>query len=124
MASLSIMADFVTAFISARATDRMLTAGLWWFAVLWLACLGGCVASFLTVVWDRMGTGEGIVFPRSRCPECDHEIRWRHNIPVLGWLLLGGKCYDCGSRIPVKHPIFEAILALAFVLLGLATPWL
>ena len=63
---------------------------MWWFAVIWLGALGGCVGSFLTVVWDRLGTGEGFVFPRSRCPECDHEIRWYHNLPIVGWLLLAG----------------------------------
>jgi prepilin signal peptidase PulO-like enzyme (type II secretory pathway) len=110
--------------ISARTTDHLLTTGLWWFAVVWLGCLGGCVGSFLTVVGDRLGTGEGFVFPRSRCPECDHEIRWYHNVPVLGWLLLRGRCYDCGARIPVKHPLIEAAFALLFILIGLATPWL
>jgi leader peptidase (prepilin peptidase)/N-methyltransferase len=100
--------------------DRLLTDVLWWLAVLWFACLGGCLGSFLTVVWDRLGTGEGFVLPRSRCPECDHAIRWYHNIPVLGWILLSGRCYDCGSRIPVKHPLIEAIFALAFVFIGLA----
>src|SRR5262245_55616520 len=110
--------------ISPRTTDHVLTTGLWWFAIIWLGCLGGCVASFLTVVWDRLGTGEGFVFPRSRCPECDHEIRWYHNLPIVGWLLLQGQCYDCGSRIPAKHVLIEAMFALLFMLIGLATPWL
>jgi leader peptidase (prepilin peptidase)/N-methyltransferase len=64
------------------------------------------------------------VFPRSRCPECDHEIRWYHNLPIVGWFLLRGRCYDCGSRIPIKHPLIEAAFALAFMGIGLATPWL
>jgi leader peptidase (prepilin peptidase)/N-methyltransferase len=110
--------------VSLRTTDHVLTAGMWWIAVIFLGCLGGCVASFLTVVWDRLGTGEGFVFPSSRCPECDHEIRWYHNLPIVGWLLLRGRCYDCGARISVKHPLVEAVFALAFILIGLATPWL
>jgi prepilin signal peptidase PulO-like enzyme (type II secretory pathway) len=110
--------------ISARTTDHWLTAAMWCFAIVWLGMLGGCVASFLTVVWDRLGTGEGFVFPRSRCPECDHEIRWYHNVPIVGWLLLRGRCHDCGSRIPVKHVLIEAAFALVFILIGLATPWL
>jgi prepilin signal peptidase PulO-like enzyme (type II secretory pathway) len=114
----------VIAAISARTTDHLLTSALWWFAVLWLGAFGGCVASFLTVVWDRLGTGEGFVLPRSRCPECDHELRWYHNLPIVGWFLLGGRCYDCGSRIPFKHPLIEAIFALIFIAIGLATPWL
>ena len=110
--------------ISAKAADHILTAGMWWFAVIWLGVFGGCVGSFLTVVWDRMGTDEGFVLPRSRCPECDHEIRWYHNIPVLGWLLLRGRCYDCGSPIPIKHPLIELAFGIAFIAAGLATPWL
>ena len=110
--------------VSFQTTDQLLTDAMWWFVVIWLAALGGCVGSFLTVVWDRLGTGEGIVFPRSRCPECDHDIRWYHNLPIVGWILLCGRCYDCGSRIPIKHPLIEAFFALLFVLIGLATPWL
>jgi leader peptidase (prepilin peptidase)/N-methyltransferase len=110
----------ILARIPFHTRDRLLTDVLWWMAVIWFACLGGCIGSFLTVVWDRLGTGEGFVLPRSRCPECDHAIRWYHNIPVLGWILLGGRCYDCASRIPAKHPLIEAIFALAFVFIGLA----
>jgi prepilin signal peptidase PulO-like enzyme (type II secretory pathway) len=110
--------------LSPRTTDQVLTSALWWFAILWLGAFGGCVGSFLTVVWDRLGSDEGFVFPASRCPECDHTIRWYHNIPVIGWFLLRGRCYDCGSRIPAKHPIIEAAFALLFIGIGLATPWL
>ena len=119
---MDIPADILA--ISPRTTDHLLTSGMWWFAIVWLGCLGGCVGSFLTVVWDRLGTGEGFVFPRSRCPECDHELRWYHNTPILGWMMLRGRCYDCGSRIGVKHLVVQAIFAAIFVAIGLATPWL
>jgi leader peptidase (prepilin peptidase)/N-methyltransferase len=104
--------------ISSQTQDRLLTNVLWWIAILWFGCLGGCVGSFLTVVWDRLGTGEGFVLPRSRCPECDHPIRWYHNIPVVGWLLLWGRCYDCGSRIP--HRISDTSLVQRRTALGSA----
>jgi len=121
----SLMDDgMLMAIITARTTDHALTPTLWWVVIVWLGALGSCVGSFLTVVWDRLGTGEGIVFPRSRCPECDHEIRWYHNIPILGWLVLGGRCHDCGARIPVKHLVVESFFAALFILAGLATPWL
>jgi leader peptidase (prepilin peptidase)/N-methyltransferase len=107
-----------------QSADHWLSTAMWWFVILWLGAVGGCVGSFLTVVWDRMGTGEGIVFPASHCPECDHPLRCYHNVPVLGWIVLGGRCYDCGERIPIKHPLVEAIFALMFILIGLATPWL
>lgn len=110
--------------ISPSAINTGLTAVMWWGAILWLACLGGCVGSFLNVVWDRLGTDQGIIFPRSRCPECDHELRWYHNTPILGYLMLRGRCYDCGARIGIKHPLVEALFAALFVMIGLATPWL
>ena len=111
-------------FVSPSTFDHAMTTALWWFAIVWLGCLGGCVGSFLNVVWDRLGTGEGFVFPRSRCPECDRAIRWYHNLPVVGWLVLRGRCYECGARIPLKHPLVEACFAAAFIALGLWSPWL
>ena len=108
--------------VSARTLDHALTRSLWWFIVIWLGMLGGCVGSFLNVVWDRMGTGEGIVLPRSRCPECDHPLRWYHNLPIVGWLMLRGRCYDCGAPIPIKHPLVEALFAAVFIAIGLCTP--
>ena len=115
---------FICAQFSARSTDQLLTTGMWWFMIIWLGCVGACIGSFLTVVWDRLGTGEGVIFPCSRCPECDHALRWYHNLPVIGWLLLRGRCYDCSAPIPVKHPLVEALFGLVFILIGLATPWL
>lgn len=114
----------IFAAITARTTDRWLTTAMWWFIVVWLGCVGGSVGSFLTVVWDRLGTSEGFVLPRSRCPECDRAIRWYHNLPIFGWIILRGRCYDCGARIPLKHLLVEAFFALVFILIGLATPWL
>jgi leader peptidase (prepilin peptidase)/N-methyltransferase len=114
----------LTTIVSPRTADHLMTTALWWFAILWLGCLGGCVGSFFNVVWDRLGTGTGIVFPRSRCPQCGHAIRWYHNLPVLGWLMLRGRCYDCGGPIPIKHPLVEGFFATLFILAGLLSPWL
>jgi leader peptidase (prepilin peptidase) / N-methyltransferase len=47
--------------------------------------------------------------PRSRCPQCGHQLAWHENIPLLGWLRLGGKCAACGTRISVRYPIVEAL---------------
>ena len=52
--------------------------------------------------------------PRSRCPHCGHVLAWHENIPLLGWLRLGGKCSSCGSRIAVRYPLVEALTALLF----------
>ena len=60
--------------------------------------LGLVIGSFLNVVVHRVPRGESVVSPPSACPRCGTPIRARHNVPVLGWLVLRGRCYDCGSR--------------------------
>lgn len=62
----------------------------------------------------RVPRGESVVSPPSHCPSCDNPIRNRHNIPVLGWLLLRGKCFDCGEPISPRYPLVEAATGLAF----------
>jgi prepilin signal peptidase PulO-like enzyme (type II secretory pathway) len=55
-----------------------------------------------------------VVWKPSHCPRCGHDIRMRDNVPVLGWLLLRGKCRDCGAPIAARYAIVEAIMGLAF----------
>lgn len=52
--------------------------------------------------------------PRSRCPHCGHQLAWHENLPVLGWLRLGGKCSACGGRISARYPLIEAFTGLLF----------
>lgn len=52
--------------------------------------------------------------PRSRCPQCGHQLAWHENIPLLGWLRLGGKCSACGTRISPRYPIVEALTGALF----------
>ncbi len=87
-----------------------------------LAVVGGVVGlivgSFLNVVAYRIPRGLSVIRPRSACPGCGHEIRSRDNVPVLSWILLRGRCRDCGSGISVRYPLVEAGTALAFALLA------
>jgi prepilin signal peptidase PulO-like enzyme (type II secretory pathway) len=69
---------------------------------------GATVGSFLNVVAHRVPRGESVVRGGSRCPSCGTRIRPRDNVPVLGWLLLGGRCRDCGRSISVAYPSVEA----------------
>ena len=68
---------------------------------------GLVVGSFMTVAVHRLPRGESLVAPRSRCPSCGAPIEARDNVPVLSWLLLGGKCRTCGARISVEYPLLE-----------------
>ena len=94
----------------------MIPLGVW--AVL-AALFGLAIGSFLNVVIYRVPAGESIVRPPSKCPNCGHEIRNRHNIPVLGWLMLRGKCYDCGNPISPRYPLVEAATGALFAVVTL-----
>ncbi len=78
--------------------------------------LGLAVGSFLNVVIYRLPRRESLVSPASHCPECGVAIRWHDNVPVLGWVVLKGRCRECGCRISSRYPLVEAITGLAFVL--------
>ena len=80
--------------------------------------LGLCVGSFVNVVAHRVPRGESVVSPPSACPRCGTTIRNRHNVPVLGWLLLRGRCYDCDQPISARYPVVEGLTGLLFALIG------
>jgi leader peptidase (prepilin peptidase)/N-methyltransferase len=93
----------------------------------WLAgVLGLMIGSFLNVCIYRLPRDISIVFPPSRCPSCGTPIRWYHNVPVLGWLAIGGRCASCRAPISVRYPIVEAITGALFVLhvLVIGADWL
>jgi leader peptidase (prepilin peptidase) / N-methyltransferase len=78
---------------------------------LLFALFGLVVGSFLTVVVYRVPRKESIVTGRSRCPSCGATIRARDNVPVVSWLLLGGRCRSCGTRISPRYPLTEVATA-------------
>jgi leader peptidase (prepilin peptidase)/N-methyltransferase len=80
-----------------------------------LGLLGLAVGSFLNVVIARVPAGRSIVRPASACPECAAPIRARHNVPLLGWLWLRGRCADCANPIPVRYPLVELVTGVLFV---------
>lgn len=81
-----------------------------------VAIFGLVFGSFLNVCIQRVPRRESIVSPGSRCPACGHSIRWYDNIPVLSFVLLRGRCRDCGKHISLLYPLVEILTALAFVL--------
>jgi leader peptidase (prepilin peptidase)/N-methyltransferase len=93
--------------------------------LIWLVyagLFGACIGSFLNVVIYRLPLGQSIVSPPSRCPKCGYRLQWYDNIPIVGWLLLGGRCRKCKNPISVQYPIVELITALMFVLVVWLTP--
>jgi len=87
---------------------------------LWFGMLGSCVGSFLNVVAYRLPLGMSVIWKPSHCPRCQHAIRMRDNVPVFGWLLLRGRCRDCGQPIAARYAVVELSLGLIFFLLAYA----
>ena len=74
---------------------------------------GAAVGSFLNVVILRLPEeGQSIVFPASRCPKCQKELKWHDNIPIISFLVLGRKCRSCGAPISWQYPLVELTMAL------------
>lgn len=81
--------------------------------MIWLlaAWLGACIGSFLNLVAWRLPRDESIVRPPSHCPKCGSRLRWFENLPLIGWLLLGGRCSHCGAAIAIRYPLVELLSA-------------
>jgi leader peptidase (prepilin peptidase) / N-methyltransferase len=76
------------------------------------ALFGAVVGSFLNVVAYRLPRHESLASPGSHCPSCDAPIRPYDNVPVLGWLLLRGRCRSCREPISPRYPLVEALTAV------------
>ena len=90
--------------------------------LIFAGLFGACIGSFLNVVIYRLPLGQSIVSPPSRCPKCGYRLQWYDNVPVIGWVLLGGRCRKCKNPISIQYPIVELITALLFVLVVWLTP--
>lgn len=77
--------------------------------------LGACFGSFLNVVVYRLPAGLSLSHPPSRCPHCLHPLGATENVPILGWLWLGGRCRWCGVSIAWRYPLVEALTGGLFV---------
>ncbi len=87
------------------------------YLMFWVCVFGLCFGSFYNVVILRSLSGESIIFPPSKCPKCGNRLKPWHNIPVLSYIFLKGKCYFCKEKISIQYPIIEL---LTMVLFGLS----
>lgn len=78
---------------------------------------GLIIGSFLNVCIYRIPEGESISFPPSHCGSCGRRISWYDNIPVLSYIILGGRCRICHSKISIQYPFVELLNAVLYILL-------
>ncbi len=77
--------------------------------------LGASIGSFLNVVIYRLPAGLSLLWPPSRCPKCGHQLGITENVPILGWLMLRGRCRHCHTKISARYPLVETLTAITFV---------
>ncbi len=80
--------------------------------------MGLLLGSFLNVCIVRVPRGESVVRPGSHCRNCGHRLRWYDNVPLVSWLVLRGRCRDCGAGISWKYPVVELAVGVWFARLG------
>ncbi len=83
--------------------------------------LGLLFGSFLNVCISRLPQHRSIMKPASHCPECGHRVRPYDNVPLLSWLLLRGRCRDCGYAISWRYPVVELFTGVLFLAVALRT---
>jgi leader peptidase (prepilin peptidase)/N-methyltransferase len=86
-----------------------------WLEGLTITLFGLCIGSFLNVCAYRLPLGESVVHPRSRCTSCGRMLSWFDNLPVLSWVVLGGRCRTCGQPVSWMYPAVEIVTAAVFV---------
>ena len=84
--------------------------------LIFVFLIGISIGSFLNVVIYRLPRGKSIISPPSSCPNCGTKIKPWHNIPILGWIILKGKCANCGANISVRYPIIETLSGILAII--------
>lgn len=78
---------------------------------------GICIGSFLNVLIDRLPHNENIIRGRSHCDYCHRVLRWYELIPIVSYILQGGKCLRCKQTLSIQYPLIEGIVGVSFILL-------
>lgn len=83
---------------------------------IFIFILGASIGSFMNVLIIRTPRDESVSFPASHCMSCDTPLRFYHNIPIVSWLFLRGKCSFCNAPISKQYPIVELLSGFIFLL--------
>lgn len=84
--------------------------------LIYLFAVGLVMGSFYTVIGLRVPLNESIIKPRSHCDSCHKELKWYELIPIISWIIEGGRCSKCHSKIPVFYPVIELLTGFLFAL--------
>lgn len=87
------------------------------FCLISMIVLGAVLGSFFNVCIYRVPLEKSIIWPGSTCPKCLRPVRFSDNVPILSWILLGGRCRDCGEKFSARYMLIEALAAAVFGLL-------
>ena len=80
---------------------------------------GIVIGSFVNVLIYRLPKHEDFIKIRSHCTSCGYQLRWFDLIPIVSWVIYGGKCRNCGEKISPQYPIIEALNGILYVLVGM-----
>lgn len=115
--------SLLNAAIGLKFVQDFLSKSVWYTDKLWLVVFyviagifGLIIGSFLNVVIYRVPEGMSIAFPPSHCPKCNYKLKWYDNIPVLSYIMLGGKCRSCKEKISIRYTIVELLNMLLWIL--------
>ncbi len=91
-----------------REVNRLPT----WFTFTVVGVYSAVIGSFLNMLIYRLPRDMDIIFQPSHCPKCKQHLMWWHNIPIISYIILGGRCYYCGARIPLRYFIVEVLMVI------------
>ena len=77
---------------------------------------GLCFGSFANVLIARLPINKSVISPPSACPKCSNRLKWYHNIPVISYIFLRGKCGFCGTKISIIYPLIELCGGILFLI--------
>ncbi len=87
--------------------------------LIFIFLFGISIGSFLNVIIYRVPEGLSVINPPSHCPKCKKALKWYHNIPIFGWILLRGKCAYCKAKIAIEYPFIELLNGVIWISLFL-----
>jgi len=100
----------------------MFTPSIWLLLTIFAALFGACVGSFLNVCIYRIPLDQSVITPRSHCMACGKIIPWYHNLPIVSYFILKGKCAECGAEFSFRYAFVELLTAGLFAVPCLQFP--